>query len=129
MSTDEKRPAAEIASAIAEGVRALNHATLPPAAPGLDYPGDAYAVLGSLGEAAARLPQALEQIDRFLTGLLDSARLTVNDGDYDPAGRIAVASEALDDAKAAALQLRELLGEAQTAINALGYRDDQEDAR
>jgi hypothetical protein len=55
------------ASAAAEAVRALNHATaVPGGAAGYEWPADVDAVLAELGVLAQRLPQALEQAARWL---------------------------------------------------------------
>jgi hypothetical protein len=47
----------------AEAIRALNHTTL---GGGYEWPGDVYAVLGSLHAMAYRLPQALDQAITWL---------------------------------------------------------------
>lgn len=55
----------ELGNALAEAVRCLNYATRDDA-PGLDYPADAYSLLGALYTATQRLPQLMQQVAAFL---------------------------------------------------------------
>jgi hypothetical protein len=98
------------AQAAAEAVRALNHATLP-AAGGLTHPADAQAVLAALGMASARLPQALNQLRRFLDEQVTAGRVRVVDGEHagDPAAMLTEAGHLLDHATIAARGLAQLL--------------------
>ncbi len=63
--TAQGSPAVQAAAAAAEAIRQLNHETLP-GKNGLQYPADAYAVIGALALAAERLPQALSQVSGWL---------------------------------------------------------------
>ena len=105
------------AQAAADAIRALNHATLP-AAGGLAYPADAQAVLTALGTAAARIPQALAQLDGFLTREVDAGRIRIVDGQHagDPAAAIAEATQLLDHATISARGLAQLLDAAATTL-------------
>ena len=51
----------EVAEAVAEGIRVLNHASTGPAS-GLDYASDVDSILCNLQSAAYRLPQLLHQL-------------------------------------------------------------------
>jgi hypothetical protein len=101
----------------AEAVRALNHATMPGAG-GLVFPADAYEVAGALGMLAARLPQALAQLSAFLQAETGAGRIVIVAGEHagDPATAISAARRHLDDAAAAARQLRHALDAAQNAL-------------
>src|SRR5258707_15858738 len=64
----------QVAYALAEAARVLNYATMPGAG-GLDYPGDAYSLLGALYTATERLPQLFGQLTAFLAGQRDAGKL------------------------------------------------------
>ena len=72
MSTDRPdlptfngRDVREHATDAAEAIRAINHITGWPA--GLTYPQDAYTVLNRMARAVAMLPQALHQLDGWIS--------------------------------------------------------------
>jgi hypothetical protein len=69
------KTAAELASAAADAIRGLNHACMSAPRAELEYPADAYSVVGALSELASRLPQAIEQIQRFITDLEHAGEL------------------------------------------------------
>lgn len=115
------------ADLFAEGIRYLNHATRPGAG-GLEYPADAYALLGNWAHAAGMMPQLAEQAGVFLAGQAARAGLYDARGD-DPADRIVSAREALNRAEAAAWTLCRALQDAQNAIAGVGVRDDDDDVR
>jgi hypothetical protein len=92
----------EAANTAAEGVRALNHATIGPA--GYTWPADVDAVIGELECLAHRLPQAFEQAARWL-GRQHGEGLIGHDDGIDP--EITV-EEALGDLERAAREAREL---------------------
>ena len=98
------------ASAAAEAIRGLNHATAPAAA-GLGCPADAQAVLAALAMTAARVPQALAQLRRFLDTEVDAGRVRIVDGEHagDPAGMLAETGHLLDHAVISARGLAQLL--------------------
>lgn len=90
---------------------------------GLDYPGDAYRLIADVYSATGRLPQACEQIGRFLEA--QAAR----DGAYEargrnPASAARLAAAHLAGAANAARTLTDALRAAQTAIAGLGIRED-----
>ena len=118
------RTVAELANDAAETIRALNHATFPGAG-GLVWPGDAYDVIASLSLLAARLPQALAQLDRFLTGEVDAGRVAVDGGEFtgDPAAAAAAASHWLDQAQSCAGRLHHALDQAQQTAAYLAATD------
>lgn len=70
--------AADAADRAAEGIRELNHITINPG--GLTYPSDVYFVLANLQRAAAMLPQALDQIGRWLDLEHRAGRVRRDDG-------------------------------------------------
>jgi hypothetical protein len=123
---DDGTPATA-ANIAGEAVRDLNHRTF--AGPSLhlsgwEYPGDAYRVLGNLGYLAGGLPQALEQIDRFLVTLQDAGYVGIDRGaerEDNPAGAIAAAVRALEVAQQAACTLYTSLNAAQQAIGRASY--------
>jgi hypothetical protein len=107
----------QAAAGAAEAIRALNHATRPGAG-GLAYPADAYDITGSLGPAAARLPQALAQLVTFLQDQTAAGRVVIVAGPHagDPAAAIAAATGCLDAAVAAARRLHQALNAAQNTL-------------
>jgi hypothetical protein len=109
--------AARCADTAAEAVRALNHATVFTDG-GLTGPGDVYDVLGSLATLAARLPQALSQLQAFLTREHTAGRVQILDGQHtgDPAAAIADVARWLTCAAGSADTLREALEQAHTTL-------------
>jgi hypothetical protein len=97
----------QVASAIAEAVRVLNHATLNFTGQALEFPADADTVLCSLGTAAQRLPQLLDQLRGWLNDELAAGRLRVGHGPHtgDPAAAMTEAARKLRDASAIAFRL------------------------
>jgi hypothetical protein len=75
------KTAAELASAASEAIRGLNHVTQGAPRFELEFPADAYSVIGALGELAARLPQAIEQTQQFIDGLECAGKLRHDTGD------------------------------------------------
>lgn len=99
----------------------LNHAT---ARGGLTYPGDAYALLGTLGILTARLPQLLQQITDYLATTAAAGRLRETpDGPCggDAGAAVIAAADALSRAADDATVLRAALGSAQSAIASVEY--------
>lgn len=115
--TGRPQTSAALADNAAEAIRALNHATFPGAG-GLASPVDAYDVLASLALMAARLPQLLTQLDRYLTGQVEDGRVVIDGGQFvgDPPAAAAAASCWLDRAGTAAARLAHVLDAAQQAI-------------
>jgi len=118
-SPDSVRGAADL---VAEGVRYLNHATMPGAG-GLDYPGDAYSLLGALYTATQRLPQLFAQLTAFLESQRDAGNLADDNG-RDATGQVALAAFRLAKAHQAAATLTVQLRAAQNAISGLYVKGD-----
>lgn len=107
---------AALADTAAEAVRVLNHATIRGA--GLVHPADAYDVLGALALLAARLPQALGQVQDFLDRATEHGRVQIVDGEHrgDPVAAVTTCAHHLDTATTAAQRLHEALDAARAAI-------------
>ena len=122
MNTDAGPEAgpAELAERAAETVRALIYST---GAGGqqLRWPSDVYDVLGALRELADRIPQACDQLARFLTNELEAGRVSATDGvlSGDAPAATASAEEWLAQAAAAARRLAECWGNAHTCVAGL----------
>lgn len=108
---------ASYAKVAAEAIRELNHATLP-AKNALSWPSDVYDVLAWLATLAARLPQALAQLDALLTEQVDTGRIAVAGGDPvdDPVAAVITAGQWLHAASLTAHQLHSALDQAQAAL-------------
>jgi hypothetical protein len=124
---DDRRPAVDAAHVAAEAVRALNHATMPAR---YDDAGPVnvthvYEILAQLTLMAARLPQALAQVDAILAREVDARRVKVVDGEHlgNPEAAAAVVEHRLAAARNAAEQLGNALGAAQQTL-AWAARDD-----
>jgi hypothetical protein len=100
-----------LAQITAEAIRALNHATFPPAGPAA--PATVYAVLGQLTMAAYRLPQLTGQLAGWLAREHTAGRLACTNGAVDDA--IGEARASLDRAAREADRLRDALNGAQQA--------------
>lgn len=110
--------AARCADTAAEAVRALNHATVFTDGGRLTGPANVYDVLGSLATLAARLPQALSQLQAFLTREHTAGRVQIVDGQHvgDPAAAVADVDRWLTCAAGSADTLREALEHAHTTL-------------
>ena len=100
----------EVAEALAEAVRVLNHQTLHEA---LESPEDADVVVSALATMANRLPQLLDQVGHWFDAEAQAGHLEVTSGKF--AGRpgaVANAVRILLDAAAARFR------EAETALEA-----------
>lgn len=110
-----------------QAVRDFNHRSISlprPDRDGWTYPSDMYRALGELTYLAGGLPQAFEQITAALMhqagqGHIDIDRGTVWEGD--PAGAVAAAAAALDDARRAAHAMYDGIAAAQNAISGAHY--------
>ena len=91
---------------------------------GLEYPGDAYRLIADVYAATGRLPQACEQIGRFLKAQADRSGVYEARG-RDPREQAALAAARLAEAATAAHILTAALQAAQTAIAGLGIREDE----
>lgn len=115
----------EAGDQMGELVRYLNRATFGRAG-GLEYPGDAYALLGNWAHAAGMMPQLAEQAGAFLGAQGDRAGLYDARG-YDPNDQLYVGQSALERAATAAWALCRALQDAQNAIAGVGVRGDEDD--
>jgi len=111
----------QVAYALAEAARVLNYATMPGAS-GLDYPGDAYSLLGALYTAAERLPQLFAQLTAFLESQRDAGNLADDQG-RDVIAQLALAAFRLAKAHQAAATLTDELRAAQNAISGLYVKE------
>jgi hypothetical protein len=92
---------------------------------GLEYPADAYRLIADIYAATGRLPQACDQIGRFLAS--QAARSGVYEArGRDPRGQAALAAARLAEAAGAARALAAALQAAQAAIAGLGIREDED---
>ena len=112
-----------LAEITAEAIRALNHATFPPAA-GLSDPATVNRVVGQLATAAHRLPQLCSQLARWLEQENTAGRLAHDTGTLPRALHDAKASLGVLAASDAA-QLAGALDRAQHATAGL-YRPGQD---
>lgn len=110
------------AAAMAECVRVLNHATLPPNQ--IQNPATVNAVLGDLHETAARLNQLVQQLHDQLARMYDDGQI----GDTgDQAGlNVAGTLIELEDAQARITALADNLRRAHNASSGLYLREDSE---
>ena len=117
MTSEAARQAALHAEAAAEAIRAVSHATQP-WGESLTGPADVYDVLGSLELLAARLPQALSQLQRYLVREQEAGRVRIVDGEHagDPAAAVTATTCRLEQATAAAGSLREALEHARELL-------------
>lgn len=91
----------EIATALSEAVRVLNHATQSRA--GITYPSTIYDVLGRIGATTNGLDQLLRQLGEALRRMLASDRLGDDHGD--PAERVDTLLSELAEARKTARAL------------------------
>lgn len=104
-----------------EAIRALNHVTMN-RRDEWEYPGDAYSVTGSLGSMAARLPQALQQIQRFLNELEREHALSSTHGNL--AADLAQVRSGLTLSLKGAAQMLQGLTAAQSGLSSIAYKED-----
>ena len=125
--TDSRDQTLALARTAAGAVRSLNHATL--GGQGLDWPADAYELIGELALAAAGLPQLLAQVGRWLASALAAGRLGCDDG-TDPAGAVSGAWLFISGARNTAAALARDLGCAQqqlAAVHGAPSADEEEE--
>jgi hypothetical protein len=112
----------QLGEALAEAVRCLNYASRD-GAPGLEYPGDVYSLLGWLYTAAERLPQLLDQLAYFLHEQYASGRVADDQG-RDASTLTAIAGGALLTGKGHAEALTSSLRKAQEQIAGLYVKEN-----
>ncbi len=117
----------EVAEGLAESVRVLNHLTRDHAA--LEYPSEADRLIRELSSAAARLPQLLEQVARWLADEDAAGRIEVPSGEWAglPGTAVTALQVRLDAARAAAMALSADLDHAAHVTAALALREDDDD--
>jgi hypothetical protein len=109
--------ALEVAEQAAEALRELNHRTRDARA--FTGPAELYRLVGELALLAGRLPQLLDQLDRWLRAEHDVGRIRA-DARADPGRIIAAAGAELADAGDAAHDLAHVLDAAQRHLAQLG---------
>lgn len=107
----------EVGNALAEATRVLNYATLGDA-PGLEYAGDAYSLLGALYTTLDRFPQLLDQVSGFVRDQA-AAGILGDDKGRDPVIQAGMASGALQDAAGLIAAVAGQLRTAQNDISGL----------
>ncbi|MGS2645059.1 hypothetical protein [Streptosporangium sp. G12] len=100
----------EVAAAVSEAVRVLNHATLSHV--GVTYPSTVYDVLGRIGSSTAGLDQLLRQLGEALRRMQESGQLGDDHGD--PGERL---DKALSELAAARKSARDLALRIDLAFN------------
>ena len=117
----------EVAGAIAEGVRLLNHHTRDHAA--LQYPAEVDRLIRELSSAAGRLPQLLAQVGAWLEREDAAERVAVPSGEYqgNPLLAVATARLRLDRAQEIARDLAEALDFAASVTSGLAAAETGED--
>lgn len=115
----------QVANAIAEAVRVLNHATLPvDGAPGLNGPVAAERLLGALHTALTRFPQLVDQVKDFLAA---QGRTWAHAAGGDPEVELMEAAHSLGLAHTAAVDLATFLGKARESLSGLYAEDDDDE--
>lgn len=106
----------EAATAAAEAVRTLNHATRPGVAQ-IDVT-DAYDLLGELALMASRLPQLLHQLETLLDALVEADQVLIVDGPNvgDPAAVAAIAGHWLAASAGAAHEIAHCVDQARQVL-------------
>lgn len=115
----------QLADTAAAAVRCLNYATAPGKG-GIRYPGDAYELLGYIGNLTARLPQLCDQLRDFLIREQRSGHLQLDEGAADGESvtqAVMQASDALLLASGRADELLRLLARAQENIRSVRYAE------
>lgn len=127
---EDGHDAPDTARRLSETARDLNYATLPADDfPGLEWPSDAYEVIGALAEVARRLTQATEQVGRFFEDPAGRDDLHADDGP-NPAWWAGQAAGQLEAAGGGFTQAAQWLDRAHEAASHLGTRETGEgDAR
>lgn len=125
-SPERTRALADVGASV---IRTLNYATR--TTDGLNDPGDAYELLGALGQLAERLPQLCGQIRDYLTEAHNRGELfEPADGPHQGSATLALmlTRDALGLAASEASTLRQALRAAQSEIRAIRYAGPDVDA-
>jgi hypothetical protein len=111
--------AREAADQASEAIRSLNYLTLPAdGAPGLEFPSDAYDIIGGVKTAAQRMPQLFSQLTEWLVSQYEANRVGHDSGE-DAVCSLADVNDALAEAAAAAGKLEDALNRAHNASSGL----------
>jgi hypothetical protein len=112
----------QVAAALAEAVRVLNHATFPPAGEALAYPSDMDAVVQELATAVMRFPQLFSQLARWLGEQEDAGKLEINHGPCEgrPWRAVATFKALMTDAEGEADRLHRALDRARQVTATIG---------
>jgi uncharacterized protein YicC (UPF0701 family) len=128
---DLNRTPAEIASAAAEEVRALNHRTLDPKA--FTQPGDVSDVADAVATLVQRLPQTLQQLEAGLEALYDRDAIRLDDiregyaSQKDISNRVSAVRSALRQAREDLSQVHATLQRATSPLSHMGGQWEDED--
>ena len=115
----DKTPA-QLSDSASAMIRQLNHATGSPR-DGWEYPGDAYSTVGNLAHMAMMLPQAIDQITRFIVDLNENGHLR---SDKDQLERdLDETVRGLEEARIAADKLYGTLNRAHSGLSPIAYKD------
>ena len=119
-------PPSQLAENAAEAVRALNHATLEPAA--YPYPSEVDATVQALITLAGRLPQAIVQSDAALAALDTAGRLRLDAMTDSPSleHHLAAVHQATDHAQRAAEDLTAALKRLGSLTSHLAWDDTEQ---
>jgi hypothetical protein len=111
------KPVVDLLTNAADELHTAVHATRP-AGGRLTSPTGVYDILGALTQLTGPLPQLLDQLDDYVTGIVDAGRVNTDGGEYadDPQAAAAAASWWLDSARAAASQLNHHLDQARESV-------------
>lgn len=110
----------ELATDAAESIRNLNHALYA----GIEYPGEAYSLVGALAQMASMLPQALTMTRGSVQKLADADQLRSDRGTL-PADLVST-YDGLEHAASVARELYQALNAAHGALSHLGLWDGAE---
>lgn len=115
----------QLAQAVAETIRCLNHATFPGSG-GLEQPADAESVLASLASAMSRMPQLFEQLAAWLADQAGREDLADSLG-RSPADQADIAAVVLLTSRGRVKDLAEGIQHAQAAVTGLYLEGDEGD--
>jgi hypothetical protein len=115
----------EVANLFDAASRFLTYASMPGKGSGLEYPADAYLLVGELYSATHRFPQMCDQLEHFLEAQEATGRL------YEAQGRdidvqVSRAARHLGNARDAARALTRALQAVQADIAGLGVKEDDD---
>ena len=116
---------AELGDLFDQCSRVITYATMPGRG-GLEYPADAYRLLGELYSGTGRLSQMCEQLEQFIRAQVASGRLYEARG-RDVGDQVNKAAARLRQAAGAAQALTQLLRAVQVDIAGLGVKENPDE--